>query len=607
MPQFIQAQFRTLPPPQVFSGDEIFNHTRVWDIVKDDRGFVWVATSDGLFRFDGRMARFISHPYPGISPIENGQINDLCIDQRTQNLWIGHAEGLSILDLSTERFIDTVLVNPVDQQPIKGECYFVRQDRQGKLWVSNRQLGLIRLDTSIHSYPFAADKPYPSYRENPGIATLVQDPAADSIYWLGTFQGLMRFDAASGRYSLVDTRRDANDQPINTQTVFATPTHQLYLGNPWERRFDVYDTQTGAFHLWQNRNPDHKLPSFSPQFITRFTDSLAICLLEDQLALGMFNIYRDSLLQVFSLPNFVHSCVRFDFIDDQIWLSTDAGLLVYSLRNLPVQNYFASAQDRSIIALTEQTDPLLTLQIGQTCYRQFDWASSRFLPDSIPFSGKWLRRADGTVWMIGEEGILRLEQDQLIPVPGFEYLDWSKMGIQSLAEDQAGLVWIITRWNGVYRLNPANNTTTTYLQEGPFTELNHIFTDKSGNFWFGHYHGLSVYVQDQDTFLHFFNEAGNPLSLGQPRGAEQDDQGRIWVSGTAGGLAMIDGYCLEEGIRYKLTTRDGLVSNRIWALCKDQHGHIWMVNKKGLQVLDPKTLQMKNYGEAAGFILREQS
>ena len=79
----------------------------VTDVVIDNNGFLWIAGSDGLNRYDGHQHKYFRHdPNDSLSLLSN-QINDLYLDEENNQLWIAtmHIDksGISILDLTTQQ------------------------------------------------------------------------------------------------------------------------------------------------------------------------------------------------------------------------------------------------------------------------------------------------------------------------------------------------------------------------------------------------------------------------------------------------------------------------------------------------------------------------
>src|SRR3569833_1294105 len=56
-------------------------------IIQDSRGFIWIATVDGLNRYDGYKFRVFRHDVKDTTTIANNYIQDIAED-REGNLWI---------------------------------------------------------------------------------------------------------------------------------------------------------------------------------------------------------------------------------------------------------------------------------------------------------------------------------------------------------------------------------------------------------------------------------------------------------------------------------------------------------------------------------------
>ncbi len=96
------------PPFDISSG---LPHNEINDIVKDDQGYVWIATDNGVSRFDGyNFFNFNSTTHPTI--FKNNRI--LKIEQQgTRFLLLTEGDGLIALDPKTGRFKKVYTSNPL--------------------------------------------------------------------------------------------------------------------------------------------------------------------------------------------------------------------------------------------------------------------------------------------------------------------------------------------------------------------------------------------------------------------------------------------------------------------------------------------------------------
>jgi len=77
----------------------------VESILQDKQGFIWMATSNGLVRFDGIKTKIYQNIKSDSNSLPNNIITDMCIDSR-DNIWLSTQNGIVKFIPSEERFID---------------------------------------------------------------------------------------------------------------------------------------------------------------------------------------------------------------------------------------------------------------------------------------------------------------------------------------------------------------------------------------------------------------------------------------------------------------------------------------------------------------------
>src|SRR5689334_23103007 len=68
----------------------------VRSMVKGDDGFIWIATSAGLCRFDGRLVKTFVQSADLRHSILDNTVN--CVMSEKNKLWIGTGQGISLLN-----------------------------------------------------------------------------------------------------------------------------------------------------------------------------------------------------------------------------------------------------------------------------------------------------------------------------------------------------------------------------------------------------------------------------------------------------------------------------------------------------------------------------
>lgn len=85
--------------PQVqfirYNTDNGLSHNTVTDILQDQSGFVWIATTDGLNRFDGRTFEVFKHNPDNFTSISASHISALAL-ARNGSLFVGTLSGLDL-------------------------------------------------------------------------------------------------------------------------------------------------------------------------------------------------------------------------------------------------------------------------------------------------------------------------------------------------------------------------------------------------------------------------------------------------------------------------------------------------------------------------------
>jgi len=87
-----------------FIPSERFSGGTVSDICQDKYGFVWIATDNGLNRFDGYNFTTYNHSYEDSLSINSNIVTQLLCD-RDGNLWVGTRLGLARFDYVEEHLV----------------------------------------------------------------------------------------------------------------------------------------------------------------------------------------------------------------------------------------------------------------------------------------------------------------------------------------------------------------------------------------------------------------------------------------------------------------------------------------------------------------------
>lgn len=101
----------------------------VLSIAQDGQGFIWLATRNGLNRYDGHAFRIYKNVPGQTGSLANNYVNTLFCDARHQ-LWVGTNGGLDRYDAANDTFIH------VSASAAAGKVVnAISQDRAGNMWI----------------------------------------------------------------------------------------------------------------------------------------------------------------------------------------------------------------------------------------------------------------------------------------------------------------------------------------------------------------------------------------------------------------------------------------------------------------------------------------
>lgn len=148
----IPIQFRSL------TINEGLSQSTVTDITQDEKGFIWIATQDGLNRFDGYTFKVFRHHNLNPNSLPHNWIKTLEIDEQGL-LWIATQDGgLAYMHLPTETIYRIPEI--ADHNHTHGSINDILLDKDSdKMWLAtDNGLCFINIPKSIPSNSSSADQ-----------------------------------------------------------------------------------------------------------------------------------------------------------------------------------------------------------------------------------------------------------------------------------------------------------------------------------------------------------------------------------------------------------------------------------------------------------------
>jgi len=252
-----------------------------------------------------------------------------------------------------------------------------------------------------------------------------------------------------------------------------------------------------------------------------------------------------------------------------LWIGTTRGLSRFQngvFTNLAVP---AGMDVSHVSALS--IDQSGTLWVG-TSAGLFSYRDGRFTPYSLP-GGKsgntvWslYTARDGSLW-IGTAGewLVSLRQGVFHSYSQNEGL--SGKSVRVIYEDSRGTLWVGTDNGGLNRLEGGSFTFLGQQHGLSNNSIRALVEDKEGSLWIGNYGGGLNRLKD-DRYIFYTTRNGLPVAM--TRAVLQDRDGAMWIGTIGGGLVRF-----RSGKFEIFSEKQGLRNMRVWSIAQASDGAIW--------------------------------
>ncbi|MFQ5569698.1 MAG: two-component regulator propeller domain-containing protein [Rhodothermales bacterium] len=530
----------------------------IYDIAQTPDGYLWLATMEGVVRFDGVTFTVFDRSN---TLLESNRILSLLTD-REGSLWIG-TEVDGLYRLAEGRF-QAYAATDASAISIVREIY---EDRAGRLWIGTGD-GIYRLDPGA---------PPPQALRPVGLTGLevwsIYEDRRDNL-WIGTTGGLYLFD--KGRF-----------------TLFA----EGYIYCIAEDREE---------NLWMGTE-DGRLLRLRHGAITTYTEADGLtnsaiqAIHEDRkgnLWLGTtgggLNRFKEGVFTSFTTEEGLSDDVILSLFEDRegtLWVGTDSG----GLSQLVDQKITTFSTEEGLsnnfaLGLFEDREGALWIGTQNGLNRYQDGTLSAYLvedPQSSKRQVVWAIHEDrrGNLWIGTYAGFYLFTGNRLIKYQGEE---GPFLHVQALAGDHQGAVWIGTANEGLFQYDHTTFTRYSAAQGLASDNVRYVYEDSRRLLWVGTDDGLHRY--DNQRFTRFTTKDG--LAHNAIRTMHEDEAGHLWI-GTLTGLSL-----WKEGRFLNLSDQTGFLNHQIHHILEDDRNDLWMSTNKG--VFRVSRTALLDYAEGRG-------
>ena len=520
-------------------------HDTVSALLQTRDGYLWIATHDGLVRYDGHEFEAVDEK---AQPLLANRAITALYEDGAGVFWIGTESGLVRYDAHGSALALEELQNDtVTSIVAHGDRGLWLGSRTGLIdWSGGRVTRFTGRDGLAHDE----------------IQALAQGP--DGNLWIGTARGLERF--VDGRFVTVPI----DGEPFETRSILAARDGAIWVATSR----GVYRRQHGAWIRHEAGPSDTSVTDV-------FEDSQGTLWLST--SRGPM-AYRDGRFQGDAdLPK--NTLVLAEDREGNLWYTT--GHAVGRLRNHRFVNYRSrhGLSSNSISVVTEARGGGLwvgTRGDGLTLLRDGEparvYGTREGLPD-LNIRTLW-EDADGTLW-IGSSGLHRLKDGRVTALGAAQGL--TGVGTNALFRRRDGTLLVSRQKGGLLEYRDGTFRPFVRHDAEVLGATRVILEDAQGALWLGAYdHGL-LQVQGGEVVRAFGRADGVP---GNVYALHEDGRGSLWI-GTHKGLCR-----LRDGRIAAFPAGSGLPADAIFQILDDGRGTFWLTTARdGVARVAPASLQ----------------
>lgn len=578
--------------------------TVIEGVLMDNAGFMWMATSKGLVKYDGKNFITYTHDPAEEFSLSNNNVRKLFLDTDGE-LWVGtKGGGLNYFDRANNQFVRYLHDKSDSTSLSHNEVLSIMRDSKDRLWIGTEDgLNLMNEERGTFTrYHLDSVEPHPLSAN--AVINIFED--ASGLLWIGTWgAGLVLLEEdreienhfrfypslldKENKYSIgsnncweIDADKEGNmwlglfDSGISL--VRATKAYEygnaqeyvnglkfLNINKKRDDKAGLVDSHVFDIE-WNDDNTMYIATSGGLSVLDYSCIDLSLPLEELDIAKQFLDIhsYRQTDTGEGSLTS---SCIRSIYIsqDGNIWFSTMGGV---SLLKGNKDRFITYCHSDSAVGI------------------EHDYSSVQY-----SMLGYYLLLTDHGIYkyFVRQNKIERVQT-------GNEATNKLLANAHEFYEDSRGNLWVSTSEGLIMRKNGSEdfNSISKSSKHNFFhkeLKVNNFYEASNGKMWICADNGLATIDLNTHDVQVYFSKAYNPhnLNLVSISNATEDNNGSIWFTAIGGGLLKFSKENNEETLEIIKIGNDSncsLFASQSLNYLDFHKGFLWLVSDDGIMSYD---------------------
>jgi ligand-binding sensor domain-containing protein/signal transduction histidine kinase len=523
-------------------------------ILQTHDGYLWLATEDGVVRFDG--LKFVVYDSQNTSQLRSNNIRSL-LEDREHSLWIGTADGLTRFNGSAFETFTT------EQGLPSNSIWSTYQDHSGTLWALTAD-GPARYRAHL----------FQPYKTPPGLSISIAGMAEDSqgSLWIGTQDGVKLF--LDGGFS--NPPSNGSLPSGNIAAILADSSGRIWIGAP--TGLSVYQNGNVSTYTVREGLPSNRIAAL-------YQDRNGTVWVSTDAGLARIS---DNAIQRFPPNDPLHGSIVLSMFEDRegsLWLGTDSdGLTVLRDQKFTTYARKEGLSDDFVRCIFRDRNGIVWVGTNSGGLNRFeDQTFSTLTTKDGLSSNVILSLAEDSAGnlLIGTPDGLNIFRKSANNTSRSVQVLTSADGladdfVRSIYKDVDDSLWIGTR-RGLSHWTKSGFRTYTQADGLGSDVVGALLRDHQGNLWIGTLHGLTRF--NAGRFTNYIVKDG--LSSNVITALTEDENNVLWIGTQDADLNHGGLNRFQSGKIFRYPSSSG-IPDIIYGMLEDSRQNFWIPAKTGI-------------------------